>query len=99
MDRARLVRLACQEGLTMCGGGGYDAGDAANDRAKSRAEAESQRLAAEQQAQAAANASTAALRTRRRTGSLLARGAQRAPQRTVTTSSTLAMGAQTLGGT
>lgn len=84
----------------MCGGGGYDAGDAANDRQKSRTEAEAQRLAAEQQAQAAANSSTAALRTRRRTGSLLARGAQRQPQRApVTTSSTLAMGAQTLGGT
>ena len=83
----------------MCGGGGYSEGDAANDRAKARAEAEAQRLAADQQAQAAANASTAAIRTRRRAGSLLARGAQRQPQRTAApTSSTLAMGAQTLGG-
>ena len=85
----------------MCGGGGgYDAGNAASDREKARQEAEAQRLAADQQAQAAANASTAALRTRRRAGSLLARGAQRvAPRAPVATSSTLAMGAQTLGGT
>lgn len=84
----------------MCGGGGYDAGDAANDREKARAEAETQRIAAEQQAQAAANASTAAIRARRRSGSLLARGAQRQAQRTpAPTSSTLAMGASTLGGT
>ena len=83
----------------MCGGGGYDAGNAASDREKARAEAEAQRIAADQQAQAAANASTAALRSRRRAGSLLARGAQRTTQRSIATSSTLAMGAQTLGGT
>lgn len=89
----------------MCGGGGggYDSGDAARDREAARREAEAQRTAAENEAQLKANASTAMTRSRRRQTSLLAMGARQgvaAPQRKPTpTSSVLAMGATTLGGT
>lgn len=88
----------------MCGGGGggYSSQDAARDREASRKEAEAQRIAAENDAQLKANAQTAMTRSRRRSTSLLAMGARQgaAPQRqTAPTSSVLAMGATTLGGT
>ena len=85
--------------MCMGGGGGYSAQDSSRDRDAARQEAEAQRIAAENDAQLKANASTAQTRNRRRANSLLAAGAPRTqPQRTAATSSVLAMGAQTLGG-
>lgn len=84
----------------MCdGGGGYSANDAAKDREKARLEAEAQRLAADQTAQATANAATAASRVRKRANSLqTARGGLGGTAAPALTSTVLARGAATLGG-
>lgn len=85
----------------MCGGGGYSSGDAANDRGRAKAEAEAQRIAADQEAQATANAASAAARVRKRANSLtMARtgGGATPATSSALTSTVLARGANTLGG-